>query len=141
MLVATSSVQLLVLVGAALVGLRVVLAVLLQGITGLELVPGVAGRRAQLLNLVPRRGALPARRVLRARLLRFLDALHHLLRYVRRRGRRACHQHQPAGGRSAAAGPWKAEHPFRQLWFWELRLRGDDASGGGAHTGGCRRHG
>jgi hypothetical protein len=86
-----------ILIHAALVGLGVVLAVLLERVGALLPVPRVAGGRAELLHLVPRRHALAAHRVVRARLLRLLDALGHLVGEVRRRGRRAGrHGHQPA---------------------------------------------
>ena len=86
-----------VFVGAALVGLRVVLAVLLERVAVLLAVARVAGGGAELLHLVPRRRALAARRVLRARLLRLVDALRHLVRDVRRRRRPARpHRREPA---------------------------------------------
>ena len=86
-----------VLVRAALVGLGVVLAVLLERVDALLPVARVAGGRAELLHLVPRRHALGAHRVIRARLLGLLDALGHLVGKIRRRGRRAGrHGHQPA---------------------------------------------
>lgn len=86
-----------VLVRAALVRLGVVLAVLLERVDALLPVARVAGGRAELLHLVPRRRALGAHRVIRARLLGLLDALGHLVGEIRRRGRRAGrHGHQPA---------------------------------------------
>jgi hypothetical protein len=86
-----------VLVRAALVGLGVVLAVLLERVGALLPVAQVAGGRAELLHLVPRRHALAAHRVICARLLGLLDALGHLLCEIRRRGRRAGrHAHKPA---------------------------------------------
>lgn len=68
-----------VLVGAALVSLRVVLVVGLHGVVKVfEVVAGIAGCSANL-HLVPRRPALTAHRIIGARILRFLDALcHHL---------------------------------------------------------------
>ncbi|KAJ8492062.1 hypothetical protein OPV22_013783 [Ensete ventricosum] len=44
--------------GAALLGLSAVVTVVLEGVIGVELVPDVAGRGAQLLSLVPRCDAL-----------------------------------------------------------------------------------
>lgn len=125
-------------VGAALVGLGVLLAVVLQRVGLLELVAGVAGRRAQLLHLVPRRRALPAGAVLRARLLGLLDALRHLVRDARRRGRptgpardrAAAHHHRPE--RDAGRRHLRPVAPGRG--------RRERRGGRQAHAGQCRRH-
>jgi len=90
----------LVVVDAALVGLGVLLAVVLERVAAvLELVPGVARRGAELLHLVPRRRALPGDLLVRARLLRLLDALRHLVGDPRRRPRPARPHREAAAAR------------------------------------------
>jgi hypothetical protein len=95
-----------VVVGAALVGFGVVLAVVLERVgVILDLVPRMAGSGAELLHLVPRRRALAGGRLLLARLLRLLDALRHLVRDARRR-RRPARPHDEAA--DAASRHWEA---------------------------------
>jgi hypothetical protein len=92
-------VRALIIVCAALVGLGVLLAVVLERVAVLlELVPGVARRGAELLHLVPRRRALAGDLLVRARLLRLLDAVRHLVGDPRRRRRPA----RPHGEAAAA---------------------------------------
>lgn len=87
-----------VIIGAALIGLGVILAVGLQRIGILVLVPGVARRCAQLLHLVPCRRALAADGVVGAGRLCALDALLHLLRNLVRRRRHGAEVVDPSGG-------------------------------------------
>jgi hypothetical protein len=89
-----------VVVHAALVGLGVVLAELLERVGALLAVARVAGGRAELLHLVPRRHALAAHRVVGTGLLRLFDALGHLAGQIRWRGghghhQAAVHAHRP----------------------------------------------
>ncbi|RWW58114.1 hypothetical protein BHE74_00035057 [Ensete ventricosum] len=99
----------LVLVGAALLGLRAVVTVVLEGVIGVELVPDVAGRGAQLLSLVPRCDALSPLAASFAFLM--LSA--------------TCDEDHLAGAHSAAVDPWK-EPQVRPLWLGELDLHRDD---------------
>ncbi|CAL9781646.1 unnamed protein product, partial [Musa acuminata subsp. burmannicoides] len=132
---------LLILVGAALLVIRAVLAEALEGVVDLELVPGVAGRRAQLLDLIPRRGALSAGGIFRARRLCVLYAFRHLLRDVGWRRGRAGDETRTAGVHSVAAGPW-GEPRAGQWRLGELCLRGDEDSwDGDADASQYRCHG
>lgn len=95
-----------ILIRATLLRLGIILTKILKGVRILEAVTCVAGGGAELLHLIPRRRALAARRILRARLLCVLYALHHLLRYPVRCRRHRSNCAHPTGGPLL---PWVAE--------------------------------
>lgn len=99
-----------ILVGSALFGLRIILAVVLERIgVALSSVACVAGCGAELLHFIPRRRALPALRVPFACILSPFYALWYLLRYAFGRCRRTVDCHQSDRSLRDTVADWRKE--------------------------------